>query len=41
MYSLRSGILHGGNLMQFDLQLDFGWDPPALNERELHQELWG
>ena len=41
MYSLRSGILHGGNLMQFDLQLDFGWDPPAWNERELHQELWG
>ncbi len=41
MYSLRSGILHGSQLMQFDQDLPFGsWDPPHLNERELHQELW-
>ncbi len=41
MYSLRSGILHGDELMQLDQNLDFGWDPPWWNERELHNELWG
>lgn len=41
MYSLRSGILHGGKLMQLDQDLAFGWDPPGWNERELHTELWG
>jgi hypothetical protein len=41
MYSLRSGILHGTELMQFDQDLAFGWDPPWWNERELHEELWG
>jgi hypothetical protein len=40
MYSLRSGILHGSELMQVDQDLDFGWDPPGWNERELHEELW-
>jgi hypothetical protein len=40
MYSLRSGILHGGDLMQLDQDLAFGWDPPWWNERELHEELW-
>jgi hypothetical protein len=40
MYSLRSGILHGGDLMQLDQDLAFGWDPPGWNERELHDELW-
>lgn len=39
MYSLRSGILHGSTLMQLDEDLAFGWDPPSLNERELHEEL--
>ncbi len=41
MYSLRSGILHGSELMQLDRDLAFGWDPPWWNERELHAELWG
>jgi hypothetical protein len=41
MYSLRSGILHGTQLMQLDQDRAFGWDPPWWNERELHDELWG
>ena len=40
MYSLRSGILHGSELMQLDQDLEFGWDPPWWNERELHEQLW-
>jgi len=40
MYSLRSGILHGSELMALDQDLAFGWDPPWWNERELHSELW-
>lgn len=40
MYSLRSEILHGGDLMAADQDLDFGWDPPGWNERELQSELW-
>ena len=40
MYRLRSGILHGSELMQMDEDLGFGWDPPGENERELHEELW-
>ena len=41
MYDLRSGILHGSELMQLDQDLAFGWDPPWWNERELLEELWG
>ena len=41
MYSLRSGILHGSDLMQLDQDLAFGWNPPWWKERELHAELWG
>jgi uncharacterized protein (AIM24 family) len=41
MYSLRSGTLHGNQLMQLDQDRAFGWDPPWWNERELHDELWG
>ncbi len=40
MYSLRSDILHGSELMQMDQDLAFGWDPPWWNERELHEDLW-
>jgi hypothetical protein len=40
MYELRSGILHGSDLMQMDQDLAFGWDPPQWNEHELHSELW-
>ena len=40
MYDLRSGILHGSELMTIDQDIDFGWDPPWWNERELHEELW-
>jgi hypothetical protein len=40
MYGLRSGILHGSDLMQLDQDRDFGWDPPGWNERQLHMELW-
>ena len=41
MYSLRSGILHGSELMQLDQDLAFGWDPPWSDERELYEDLWG
>jgi hypothetical protein len=41
MYDLRSNILHGGDLMLIDQDLDFGWDPPGLTEDELYKELWG
>ena len=41
MYSLRSGILHGSELMQLDQDLAHRWDPPWWNELELHEELWG
>jgi len=40
MYDLRSGILHGSELMTIDQDISFGWDPPWWNERELHEELW-
>ena len=40
MYNLRSGILHGSELMAIDLERHFGWDPPEEEEKELHQELW-
>jgi hypothetical protein len=40
MYSLRSSILHGSDLMKLDQDLAFGWDPPWQNESELHGELW-
>ena len=40
MYSVRSGILHGSDLMQLDQNRYFGWDPPGWNERELADELW-
>ena len=39
MYGLRSGILHGSELMQLDQDLDFGWDPPWSKEYELYDEL--
>jgi hypothetical protein len=40
MYDLRSGILHGSELMAIDQELDLGWDPPGWDQRELHGELW-
>jgi hypothetical protein len=40
MYELRSEILHGGNLLQLDQDHVFGWDPPWMEQRELHDELW-
>ena len=40
MYRLRSGIVHGSDLMQIDQELAFGWDPPGWDERELQGELW-
>jgi hypothetical protein len=40
MYDLRSGILHGSELMTIDQEISFGWDRPWWNERELHEELW-
>jgi hypothetical protein len=40
MYELRSGILHGSDLMQLDQDLAFGFDPWDFNESELHRELW-
>ena len=41
MYSLRSGILHGSELIQLDQDIAFGWDPPWWNEFELYNELSG
>ena len=41
MYTLRSRILHGGELMQLDQDFYSGWDPPGWNEKELNDELWG
>jgi hypothetical protein len=41
MYSLRSGVLHGSELMRLDQDLAFGWDPPQWNEYDLQNELWG
>jgi len=40
MYDLRSGILHGSDLMQLDQDLAFGFDPSDFNENELHRECW-
>ena len=40
MYTLRSRILHGRELMQLDQDFYSGWDPPGWNERELNNELW-
>jgi len=40
MYKLRSGILHGSDLMQLDQDLTFGVDPSDFNEFELQRELW-
>src|SRR4051794_36449844 len=31
MYDLRSGILHGSDLMAMDQDAAFGWDPPWWN----------
>ena len=41
MYTLRSRILHGSELMQLDQDFYSGWDPPGWNEKELNDELWG
>jgi hypothetical protein len=41
MYDLRSGILHGSDLMTLDQDISFGWGPPWWNEQELIDELWG
>jgi hypothetical protein len=41
MYGLRCNISHGSDLMQLEQDLGFGWDPPGLDERELHEDLWG
>jgi hypothetical protein len=40
MYDLRSGILHGSQLMQMDQDKAFGLDPRDWNQNELHRELW-
>ena len=40
MYALRSGILHGNELMLLDQNRVFGWDPPGSNQTDLHRELW-
>jgi hypothetical protein len=40
MYTLRSYILHGGELMAIDQERAFGWDPPGEEHMDLHRELW-
>jgi hypothetical protein len=39
MYDLRSGILHGSELMALDQGIAFGWDPPWEAERNLYDKL--
>jgi hypothetical protein len=39
MYKLRSGILHGSDLMQLDQDLAFGFDPWDFNESEIQRDL--
>lgn len=39
MYELRSGILHGSDLMYVDEEFALGWDPPERNEEELQRAL--
>lgn len=41
MYSVRSRILHGSDLLALDEELAFGWDPPSWEQGQLHEELWG
>jgi hypothetical protein len=41
MYSLRSGILHGSELMQLDQDHAFELAHPWWNQYELQNELWG
>jgi hypothetical protein len=40
MYDLRSGILHGSELMEMDQDRGMGWDPPGEEDRDLISELW-
>jgi hypothetical protein len=35
MYSMRSKILHGSDLMLQDQGQSFGWDPPSQNQRDM------
>ena len=39
IYDLRSGILHGSELIELDYALAFGWDPPWLNQQRLIEDL--
>ena len=39
MYDLRSGILHGSELISLDEDVAFGWDPPWWDEHQLLAEL--
>jgi hypothetical protein len=41
MYRLRSGILHGSELMELDEDLYLDWTPPWFNDGNLYGELWG
>jgi hypothetical protein len=41
MYALRSGIVHGSDLMEIDQDAGHSWAPPEWNEKELMDELWG
>jgi hypothetical protein len=41
MYRLRSGILHGSELMELDEDLYLDWNPPSFSDRNLYGELWG
>ena len=41
MYSLRSNILHGTDLLALDQNIPImGWTPPGFKEEELHRGLW-
>jgi len=39
MYTMRSNILHGTDLMQLDQSFSSGFNPPGWNELELNWEL--
>lgn len=41
MYSMRSTILHGKDVMELDESIPFmGWSPPGFKENELYNGMW-
>jgi hypothetical protein len=38
MYEMRSRIVHGGDVMEIDLDPSHSWTPPDWNEQEVSRE---